>query len=132
MMSAATTTAQTADRSAWLRDRLASARQGEVIDVPPGEYRGPFVIVRPVHLRGDHRVVLRGDGRTHVIAVRAPDVVIEGFEIRESGMDLSKDQAAIHVTGARAVIRDNRILESLHGVYVRQADAVRIERNIIT
>jgi nitrous oxidase accessory protein len=118
--------------AAGLSERLASARPDEVIDVPPGEYQGPFVIARPVHLRGHGRVVLRGDRQTHVVAVRAPDVVIEGFEIRESGMDLTKDHAAVYVTGPRAVIRGNRIVESLHGVYVRQADQVRIENNVIT
>ena len=116
----------------WLQERLKSARAGEVIDVPPGEYTGPFVITQPVVLRGHHRVVLHGDRTTHVIAVRAPDVVIEGFEIRGSGLELGKDHAAIHVRGARAAILDNRILESLHGVYVHQADRVRIERNVIT
>jgi nitrous oxidase accessory protein len=124
--------AQTSGGSAWLREQLAAAHSGKVIDVPPGEYGGPFVIAQTVTVRGHGRVVLRGDGQTHVVAVRAPDVVIEGVEIRESGLDLAKDHAAVHVTAARAVIRDNRIVESLHGVYVRQADGVRIERNVIT
>jgi nitrous oxidase accessory protein len=124
--------AQTAAGAAWLRERLAAARPGDVIDVPGGDYPGPFVIAVSVHLRGHGRAVLRGNGQTHVISVRASDVVIEGFEIRESGLDLSKDHAAVHVAGARAVVRDNRIVESLHGVYVRQADGARIERNVIT
>ena len=115
----------------WLQDRIGSAAPGEVIDVPPGEYAGPVVITQPVVLRGHGRVVLKGDGQTHVVSVRAADVVIEGFEIRESGLDLAKDHAAVHVTGARAVVRGNRIVESLHGVYVRQADGVVIERNVI-
>ncbi len=120
------------DHGTWLQDRLAAARPGEVIDVPAGEHRGPFVVVRPVHLRGHGQALLRGDGQTHVVAIRAPDVVLEGFEIRDSGLNLMDDHAAIHVTGPRAIIRGNRIADSLHGVYVRQADHVRVEANTIT
>ena len=119
------------DRGPWLQEQLATAVDGAVIDVPPGEYWGPFVIERTVHLRGGGRATLRGDKATHVVAVRAPDVVIEGFTLRDSGLDLGKDHAAIHVTAPRAVIRDNRIVHSLHGVYVRQADDVRVEGNTI-
>lgn len=117
--------------SAWLRAQLANSAGGPVIDVPPGEYRGPFLIARSVHLRGHQRARLVGDGTTHVVAVTAPDVQIEGFEIAGSGLDLSRDQAAIHVTGPHVIIRDNRILDSLHGIYVRGAGGARIEGNVI-
>jgi len=124
-------TATPEDGGAWLSSRLATAAPGEVIDVPAGTYNGPVTIDRPLTLRGHGRPTLVGDGHTHVVVVRAPDVTIEGFTIRGSGLDLTQDHAAIHITGARAVVRDNRILESLHGVYVRQADHVRIESNTI-
>ncbi|HEY5550840.1 MAG TPA: NosD domain-containing protein, partial [Opitutaceae bacterium] len=51
--------------------------------------------------------------------------------IRGSGTDLGSDHAAIHITGARAFIHDNRIVESLHGIYVRKSNECRIERNVI-
>jgi nitrous oxidase accessory protein len=119
------------DRGAWLRERLASAPEGTTIDVPAGRYSGPFTIARPLTLRGHGRAVLAGDRTTHVVAIRATDVTLEGFEVRGSGLDLALDQAAIHVTGARAIVRANHILDSLHGIYVRQADGVRIEQNTI-
>jgi nitrous oxidase accessory protein len=121
----------TIDRGAWLRDRLAVAAAGATIEVPPGRYTGPFTIDRPVTLRGHGRAVLVGDGTTHVVAVRAADVTIDGFDVRGSGLDLSLDHAAIHVTAPRVVIRANQISESLHGVYVRHAGGARIEHNTI-
>ena len=114
-----------------LRARLAAAAPGERIVVEPGVYRGPFVITQPVHLLGRPGAILEGDRQTHVVAVRAPDVEIAGFTVRGSGRNLARDEAAIHITGARAIIRDNRILDSLHGIYVRQADGCRIEHNVI-
>jgi len=119
------------DRGSWLQARLAGAAAGDVIEVPPGTYTGPFTIERPVTLRGGGRATLVGDGRTHVVAVRGPDVTIDGFAIRGSGLDLSQDHAAVHVTGARVVVAHNRITESLHGVYVRHADGARIIGNVI-
>lgn len=114
-----------------LRDRLAAASPGERIIVEAGIYEGPFVITQPVHLLGQPGAILQGDRQTHVVAVRAPDVEIAGFTIRGSGRKLARDESAIHVTGARAIIRDNRILDSLHGIYVRQADGCRLENNVI-
>jgi nitrous oxidase accessory protein len=114
-----------------LRARLRAADDGATIVVAPGVYDGPFVLEKPVHLIGRPGATLRGDGLTHVVSVRAPDVEIAGFLIRTSGRDLSKDHAAIHISGARAIIRDNRILDCLHGIYVRKANDVRIEDNLI-
>ncbi|HEY8549579.1 MAG TPA: NosD domain-containing protein [Vicinamibacterales bacterium] len=119
------------DRGPWLRERIAAASPGELIEIPQGEYLGPFTIDKPLHLRGRGRAVLRGDGRTHVVAIRAPRVTIDGLELGGSGMDLARDHAAIHITGDDAVIRGNRIVDSLHGVYVRKANRVRVEGNTI-
>lgn len=120
------------DRTGWLVEQLATAPAGSTIEVPPGLYRGPFVIDRPLRLHSTGAAHLRGDGKTHTVAVRAADVTIDGFEISGSGLDLGQDQAAVHVTGPHAVVVNNRIHDSLHGVYVRQADGARIEGNIIS
>ncbi len=114
-----------------LRARILAAEPGATLVVEAGVYAGPFVIDKPVHLHGQPGAILRGDGLTHVVAVRAPDVELAGFEVRGSGRDLSRDHAAIHITGARAVIRRNRIVDSLHGIYVRKADECRFEDNVI-
>ncbi len=119
------------DRTAWLVEQLAIAPAGSTIEVPAGVYRGPFTIDRPLRLHTAGGAHLVGDGSTHTVAVRAADVTIDGFLITDSGLDLGRDHAAVHVTGAHAVIANNRIERSLHGVYVRQADGARIEGNTI-
>lgn len=114
-----------------LQARLNLAAAGEEIVVEPGVYEGAFTIEHSLRLIGLPGAVLQGNRKTHVIAVRAPDVEISGFTIRGSGRALARDEAAIHVTGPRAVLRNNRILDSLHGIYIRQADNCRIEHNLI-
>lgn len=119
------------DRTAWLRDQLATAPDGALVVVPAGLYRGPFVLTRPVHLRGEPGALIEGDEQTHVVSVQAADVTLEGLDISRSGLDLTRDHAAVHITGPRASILRNRIHHALHGVYVRQADGVRIDGNTI-
>jgi nitrous oxidase accessory protein len=114
-----------------LRARILEAEPGAVLIVEAGVYAGPFVIDKSLRLQGRPGAILRGDRRTHVVSVRAPDVEISGFEVRGSGRDLSRDHAAIHITGANAVIRANRIVDSLHGIYVRKANGCRIVDNVI-
>lgn len=114
-----------------LRARLLAAAPGDTLVVEAGDYDGPFVIEKPLHLIGRPGAILRGDGRTHVVAVRAPGVEIADFIVRGSGRELGRDHAGIHITGERAVIRGNKIMDSLHGIYVRKADEVRIEGNLV-
>ena len=119
------------DNTAWLIDALARAADGATLRVPIGRYRGPFTIERSIRLHAEPGAQLIGDRHTHTVAIRAADVTLEGFEISGSGLDLGQDHAAIHVTGPRVTILNNRIHDSLHGVYVRQADGARIEGNTI-
>lgn len=114
-----------------LRRQIAEAAPGAVLNVPAGDYAGPFVIEKPLHLLGAPGAILRGDGTGNVVTIRAADVELAGFLVRGSGRSLSDDNAAIHISGARAVIRDNRVLDMLHGIYVRKADGCRILRNVV-
>ncbi len=119
------------DHGTALREAVATAPAGAVIDVPPGVHHGPFVIERTLRLRGPREAVLQGDGSGHVVAIRAADVVVEGMTVRGSGMDLGKDHAAVHVSAPRAIVRGLHVRDSLHGIYVKQADNVRVEGNVI-
>lgn len=114
-----------------LRAEIAAAAPDSIVTVPPGNYDGQFVIDKPLHFVGAPGAVLHGNGQGNVVAVRAADVEIAGFIIRGSGRNLFEDEAAIHITGARARIHDNRIFDMLHGIYVRKANDCRITDNIV-
>ncbi len=72
-----------------------------------------------------------GGGTGSVISVSADDVTIRGFHIHNSGIDLRKDNAGIHITADRAVISGNRIDDALHGIYVKKGHGFRISQNAI-
>lgn len=114
-----------------LQDEIAGAPPGATLHVPAGLHNGPFVLEKPVTLLGEKGAVLRGDGLTHVVAVRAPDCTIDGFEIRRSGLRLADDHAGIHITAPRCTVRNNLVTECLHGIYVRRAADCRIIDNHI-
>lgn len=119
---------------AWassLQERIEAAEPGQTLLVEEGHYPGNLVIDKPVVLRGEGHPHIQGDATGKTISILASGVTIEGFRISHSGLNLSLDHAAIHIEGDDAVIRNNRIHDSLHGIYVRAASGVRVENNEI-
>ncbi len=122
---------QPADASP-LQARVDAAAPGETVEVASGAYEGDLEIDRPLRLVGLGRPRLRGSGKGSVVRIRAPDVLVEGFDIdaREGG-DLSRDSAGVHVAAPRATVRGCRIEGALFGVYLREAPGALVEGNDI-
>lgn len=114
-----------------LAARLAAAEPGAVLHVPAGTYHGPFILERSVRLLGAPAAILVGDGQSTVVEIRAPDVELAGFVIRHSGGDITQDHAGVLVTAPRAAIRDNFIVDCLHGIYLKRAHDSVLQRNVI-
>src|SRR5262249_49886259 len=111
-----------------LQNRVDAARPGDTIVVEAGSYRGDLVIDRALNLIGRGRPRLLGSGHGSVGRVRAAGVTVEGFDIDGlGGGDLGDDTSGIHVAAPRAVIRNCRVSGSLFGIYLREADEVRVE-----
>jgi nitrous oxidase accessory protein len=67
-----------------------------------------------------------------VVRIRAPGVVLEGFDVDgRGGGDLGRDSAGVHVAAPGALVRDCRITRSLFGVYLREAHGARVEGNVV-
>lgn len=115
-----------------LQARVDAATPGSELVVGPGDYRGDLYLDRSIRLVGRGRPRLLGSGKGSVVRVRAPGVVVEGFDIDgQRGGDLSSDSAGVHVAATDAVVRDCRISNALFGVYVREAPGVRVEGCVI-
>ena len=115
-----------------LQARVDAAAPGELIEVGRGVYEGDLHVDRPVHLVGRGRPRLVGSGKGSVVRIRAPGVVVEGFDIdgREGG-DLGRDSAGVHVAAPGAVVRNCRIERALFGIYLREAPGARVEGNLV-
>ncbi len=113
---------------------VALAAKGDIVTVARGHYRENLVIAKPLTLRGLDRPTLDGGLKGDVIRIKSPDVVIQGFIIRNSGIDLTAQNAGIYVEPGshRAVLRDNVINYTLFGMWIEKANDVLVEGNNIT
>ncbi len=111
--------------------RIAAAAPGDVLTIAPGEYREHIVIDKPLTLDGARHAILDGDGSGDIVLIIAPDVTLRGFTIRNTGIDLDKENAAIRVTAPRAVIDDNVLQNVLFGIDLRDAPDCVVRSNRI-
>ena len=113
---------------------VAQAQPGDTVLIERALYRERLMIDKPLTLRGVNRPTLTGEGRDDVIRIKSPDVTIEGLIVRDSGADLTAQNAGIYVEpGAhRAVIRNNDITYTLFGLWIEKANDVRVDGNLIT
>lgn len=114
-----------------LQARIDAAAAGDTLVVDGGTYDGALVIDRPLILIGRDRPHVRGSDEGHVIEVRANDVTIEGLRISGSGTSLDADHAGILIQGNRVTVRDNRLDDVLHGIYVKGYNRAVIVENVI-
>ncbi len=113
---------------------IRKAAPGDIIIVERGYYRDNLLIDKPLTLRGRNRPTLSGGNWGDVIRIRAEDVVIEGLIIRDSGEDLTAQNAGIYVEPGshRAVIRNNDLTYNLFGAWIESVDGVQVINNLIT
>jgi nitrous oxidase accessory protein len=112
---------------------LARAGDGDTVRLAAGLYRGNLIIDRSIRLLGEPGAVLDGGGQGDVLRVRAPKVLIQGLEIRNSGHDLTAMNAGIFVeAGAEGVeIRDNDLDGNAFGIWLDGSPGPRVIGNRI-
>lgn len=112
--------------------RIAAARNGDTIEVPPGTYYENILIDKSITLVGVGRPIIDGGGRGRdIIEITAPDVTVRGLLIRNTGTDLDKENAAIRVLAPRAVIEDNILQDILFGIDLRMAPGSIVRGNAV-
>lgn len=113
---------------------IRSAKSGDTVLVERGYYTENLEIDKPLTLKGLNRPTISGGGRDNVISVVAPDVVIEGLIVRDSGSDLQAQNAGIYdYPGAhRLIVRNNDITYNLFGLYIEGVKDPQAIGNVIT
>ena len=113
---------------------IAAAQAGDTVRVQRGHYAEHLVIDKPLRLLGVGRPTISGGERGDVIRVKSPDVLIEGFIIRDSGADLTAQNAGIYVEpgGHRIAVRNNTLVYNLFGVWLEKLQDPEVSANIIT
>ena len=117
-----------------LQAAIDSADNGDTLELQAGIYTGGVIIDRSLSVTGQPGSVVDGTGEGHVIRVTAPDVVIRGITLRNSGDSLETEDSGIFVTdqGDRALIEGNHFEDNLIGVNLKGPDDAVVRKNIIT
>jgi nitrous oxidase accessory protein len=110
---------------------LEKAAAGDTILLAPGEYREILLIESPVYLKGEGFPHIRGSYQGHVVQITAPGTVIDGLWIGESGTRLIEDLAGVRIEADSVTVRNCRIDQSLHGIYVKGGSSTTISDNRI-
>jgi nitrous oxidase accessory protein len=105
---------------ASLQTLITRARDGDTVRVTPGVYAGNLVVEASIRLLGEPGAVLDGGGQGDVLRIRAPDVLVQGLEIRNSGHNLTAMNAGIFVEpNARNIeIRNNHLDGNAFGIWL--------------
>jgi nitrous oxidase accessory protein len=111
--------------------RIASAAPGSTITVAPGIYREHLRIDKPLKLVAQGTVILDGAGSGDIVEITAPDVTLRGFTIRDTGIDLDKENAAIRVTAPRVTLDNNTLEDILFGIDLRESPDSKVINNRI-
>lgn len=111
--------------------RIAQARPGDIIAVAPGLYREHIRIDKPISIVASPGAVLDGGGSGDIVEIVSPDVTVRGFTVRNTGIDLDKENAAIRVLAPRATIENNTLEDILFGIDLREAPDSKVIGNRI-
>ena len=116
-----------------LQAAIDAAESGTVLMLQTGFYSGPVSIDKSLILQGEEDSIIDGGGEGRVITVNAPDVVIRGMTIKNSGDSLATEDSGIFVTkqGVNVRIEFNRLESNLIGIYLKGAADARVRGNTI-
>lgn len=116
-----------------IQKALAMAQNGDIIRVTASTYFvQDLLIEKSVSLIGTGYPVLDGQKKSNILIIRAPNVTIKGFIIRNSGISNIKDKAGIRVEKGDSVsIIDNRLENTCFGIYLAKVKGGTISGNTI-
>lgn len=102
---------------------LAAAQPGDTIVVPPGVHAGPVVVDIPgLTLEGQEGAIIDSANSGTVLTIAAPDVTVRGLTIRNSGISLDQEDSGISALAPRLTLENNRVENTLFGIYLKAAD----------
>jgi nitrous oxidase accessory protein len=110
---------------------LDLAQPSDTIWVHEGVYtEGNIAVNKPVSIIGVGYPVLDGQHNCEIFTVNASDVLIQGFEVRNSGQLSTIDLAGIKVLSSdRVRVIGNRILDCTFGIYLSNTNDCFVSHN---
>ena len=116
-----------------LQQLIEETPEGGTLHLEGVTYNGNIEIKKPITITGTDGTHIKGDGTASVIEVEAEQVAIENVHVSNSGMDQSSDEeyTGIRVMASDATIRNVKITDVYHGIYLTRADNTTIDETTI-
>jgi len=111
---------------------LNEAKQGDTVEVRGGIYHTSLVVNKSVTLNGVGNPIIDGSGTGTVVKLAAPQIVFRGFDIRNSGSEPDFDHSGIIIQSNGITVENNRLYETLFGIFVERANNATVRNNDIT
>jgi len=115
-----------------LQPLIDAAAAGSTVQLPPGRYRGPVEITKPLTLDGADKATIDGGGKSTVVVIKTNGATLRNLAIVNSGDQHSEIDAAVRIEGDYNVVKDVAISETLFGINLQQANNNLLRRNRIT
>lgn len=114
-----------------IRTAIQNAQPGDTIQVLKGLYKEKNILVdKPLFLQGINFPILDGEHKYEILSVKADNVTISGFLLRNSGISSLIDIAGIKIYDRKNVtIINNKLEGTFFGIYLQNATNCRVENN---
>ena len=110
---------------------IDAAPAGSVLVPPPGTYRGPVLVTKPLTIDGRGQVTIDAGDRGSVFELRTDGATLRGLHLTGSGGSYDTDDSCLDVRGDRDVIEDLSIDGCLFGIDLKQSNHVSVRHNRI-
>lgn len=113
---------------------IEKAAPGDTLRLNAGIYKeSDLLIDKPLTVTGREGAVIDGENKGFVLTVRAENVNLSHFEIRNSGRGFMNDYAGLLIDKSRNITIENMTLtDNFFAVYLAESAGVRITNNMIT
>ncbi len=123
-----------------LQEYIDNAKEGSIIKLKAGTYKGNIVITKPISLIGvEEGVILDGLGVGSVVTIKSSYVTLKNLTLQNSGERADILDAAVNINGdtttgalKQCEVSGCRILDSLLGINMEIVNNSLIENNFIT
>lgn len=114
-----------------VQQAVDAAQPGDTVRIEPGTYVGNVVLDRKLTLEGIGNPVIRGEGRSSVITVKAEGCTIRRLVIEHSGEMLAEEDSGVLLHSGGNHIEHNELRDVLFGIYLYQSDNNLLLDNVI-
>lgn len=114
-----------------LIDAIEQVKEGAIINVYGGIHNGPIEIKKSLTLIGHDWPIIDGGNKGSVMSIKAPNITIKGFVIKNSGSVLDEENSGLSIEAPNSIIDGNKFEETLFGIYLKEAPNSIIANNSI-